>query len=119
MATRVEQFEEHLNSLGYGKYSIKVVRESAPKPWQWVIPNQHWVDGRGALRHRQDAERVLYFELYDENGAYLGRVYNSDQVLDYIYRFKVLREELEEWDEFVEHTAILRWNLFFNVNSSL
>lgn len=119
MATCVEQFEEHLNSLGYGKYSIEVVREPAPQPWQWVVPNHCWVDRNGWLRRQHEAEQVLYFELYDECGVYLIRAYNSDQILDYIYRFKVLREELEEWDEFVEHTAILRWNLFFNINSRL
>ena len=117
MATRVEQFEEHLNSLGYGKYSIKIVRDRKPEPWRWVVPNQYWVDGQGRLRHKQDAERVLYFELYDERGAYLSRVYDSDQILDYIYRFKILREELEEWDEFVEKTPVLRRRLDFNRNT--
>ena len=117
MATRVKQFEEHLNSLGYGEYSIKVVREPAPEPWQWVIDGEYWIDCNGYLRVKQAAEQVLYFELYDEHGTCLSRVYDSEEILDYIYKFKILRENLEEWDEFVEKTLVLRRSLYFHRNT--
>ena len=118
MATRVEQFEEYLNSLGYGKYSIEIVREPAPEPWQWVVPNQYWVDRQGWLRHGHEAEAVLYFELYGERGIYLSQMYSSNQILDYIYRTRVCREKIEGRDEFFKKTLMLRRKLSFDIYSN-